>query len=124
MNPIRNSGDGPEVEPILAGHFEDEAIAALLHDAAEDAGGRPTLARIRTQFGGLFLRRSVAEEIAAADLWSSQILQQVRLAQWWMELDMEMKTAVVATISRGLVQWHDVRKWHLPKIIELDQDLF
>jgi (p)ppGpp synthase/HD superfamily hydrolase len=30
---------------------EDEGIAALLHDAAEDAGGRPTLERIRERFG-------------------------------------------------------------------------
>jgi (p)ppGpp synthase/HD superfamily hydrolase len=30
---------------------EDEAIGALLHDAVEDAGGQPTLDRIRQQFG-------------------------------------------------------------------------
>lgn len=30
---------------------EDEAIAALLHDAAEDQGGKTTLAQIRRQFG-------------------------------------------------------------------------
>jgi (p)ppGpp synthase/HD superfamily hydrolase len=30
---------------------EDEAIAALLHDAVEDQGGLPTLARIRADFG-------------------------------------------------------------------------
>jgi (p)ppGpp synthase/HD superfamily hydrolase len=33
------------------GATEDEAIAALLHDAVEDQGGLPTEARIRTQFG-------------------------------------------------------------------------
>ena len=33
------------------GGSEDEAIAALLHDAAEDQGGRETLDDIRTQFG-------------------------------------------------------------------------
>ncbi|MDZ4689139.1 MAG: HD domain-containing protein [Planctomycetaceae bacterium] len=33
------------------GGDEDEAIAALLHDAVEDAGGPPTLRRIREQFG-------------------------------------------------------------------------
>lgn len=33
------------------GATEDEAIAALLHDAAEDAGGRRTLELIRTKFG-------------------------------------------------------------------------
>ena len=38
----------------LVVHFngdEDQAIAALLHDAAEDQGGRPTLESIRAQFG-------------------------------------------------------------------------
>jgi (p)ppGpp synthase/HD superfamily hydrolase len=33
------------------GGDEDEAIAALLHDAAEDAGGRPRLDDIRDRFG-------------------------------------------------------------------------
>src|SRR4051794_37629048 len=33
------------------GGDEDEAIAALLHDAVEDQGGRTTLERIREQFG-------------------------------------------------------------------------
>jgi (p)ppGpp synthase/HD superfamily hydrolase len=33
------------------GGTEDEAIAALLHDAAEDAGGRERLADIRAHFG-------------------------------------------------------------------------
>jgi (p)ppGpp synthase/HD superfamily hydrolase len=34
------------------GGSEDEAIAALLHDAVEDQGGLPTLERIRRRFGG------------------------------------------------------------------------
>jgi predicted HD phosphohydrolase len=33
------------------GGNEDQVIAALLHDAAEDQGGAPTLAEIRTRFG-------------------------------------------------------------------------
>ena len=33
------------------GGDEDEAIAALLHDAVEDQGGAPTLAEIRRQYG-------------------------------------------------------------------------
>jgi (p)ppGpp synthase/HD superfamily hydrolase len=33
------------------GASEDEAIAAVLHDAVEDQGGAPTLARIRAEFG-------------------------------------------------------------------------
>ena len=33
------------------GGDEEQAIAALLHDAAEDAGGRPVLEEIRRRFG-------------------------------------------------------------------------
>src|SRR5688500_17248360 len=33
------------------GGSEDEAVAALLHDAAEDAGGHETLAEIERRFG-------------------------------------------------------------------------
>ena len=33
------------------GGTEDEAIAGLLHDAAEDHGGRPRLEDIRARFG-------------------------------------------------------------------------
>lgn len=33
------------------GGTEDQAIAALLHDAVEDQGGRPTAEAIRTRFG-------------------------------------------------------------------------
>ena len=36
---------------IEYGATEDEAIAALLHDAAEDGGGEATLAEIRARFG-------------------------------------------------------------------------
>jgi GTP pyrophosphokinase len=36
---------------IEAGGDEDVAIAALLHDAVEDQGGRPMLERIRARFG-------------------------------------------------------------------------
>lgn len=36
---------------LEAGGDEDTAIAALLHDAAEDQGGLATLAEIRTRFG-------------------------------------------------------------------------
>lgn len=36
---------------LEAGGDEDQAIAALLHDAAEDCGGEPCLAEIRRMFG-------------------------------------------------------------------------
>jgi GTP pyrophosphokinase len=38
------------------GADEDQAIAALLHDAAEDQGGAETLERIRERFGGRVAR--------------------------------------------------------------------
>jgi GTP pyrophosphokinase len=37
---------------LTHGGDEDQAIAALLHDAVEDAGGAPMLEKIREQFGG------------------------------------------------------------------------
>ncbi len=45
---------------IEDGGDEDQAIAALLHDAVEDEGGGPTLERIRARFG-----ERVAEIVAA-----------------------------------------------------------
>ena len=36
---------------IENGGSEDQAIAALLHDAVEDQGGQPTLEKIRERFG-------------------------------------------------------------------------
>jgi (p)ppGpp synthase/HD superfamily hydrolase len=45
---------------IEHGADEDEAIAALLHDAPEDCGGMPVLAEIRARFG-----ERVAEIVAA-----------------------------------------------------------
>jgi (p)ppGpp synthase/HD superfamily hydrolase len=39
-----------------AGGSEDEAIAALLHDAAEDQGGRERLADIQARFGAAVAR--------------------------------------------------------------------
>ncbi len=45
---------------IEAGGDEDAAIAALLHDAVEDQGGRPMLERIRARYGS-----SVADIVEA-----------------------------------------------------------
>src|SRR4029078_1161990 len=55
----RKGTEAPYIAHLLAvtalalehGASEDEAIAALLHDAVEDQGGRPTLERIRRRFG-------------------------------------------------------------------------
>ncbi|WP_119313948.1 HD domain-containing protein, partial [Calidithermus terrae] len=59
MGQRRKGTDVPYLAHLLAvsaivlehGGGEDEAIAALLHDAAEDQGGRETLERIRRRFG-------------------------------------------------------------------------
>jgi (p)ppGpp synthase/HD superfamily hydrolase len=56
---VRKGTDVPYVSHLLAvagivlehGGNEDEAIAALLHDAVEDQGGAPTLQTIRLRFG-------------------------------------------------------------------------
>ncbi|MEO8190795.1 MAG: HD domain-containing protein [Acidobacteriota bacterium] len=55
----RKGSDTPYVAHLLSaaalvlenGGDEDEAIAALLHDAVEDCGGRPTAHEIRRRFG-------------------------------------------------------------------------
>ncbi len=46
--------------------IEDEAIAALLHDAVEDQGGKPVLERIRLRFGNTVAR--IVEECTDADV--------------------------------------------------------
>jgi len=59
LNQRRKGGTVPYVSHLLAvsalvleyGGNEDEAIAALLHDSAEDCGGKPMLDRVRMKFG-------------------------------------------------------------------------
>ena len=56
---LRKGTEIPYVSHLLAvsslvlemGGSEDEAIAALLHDAVEDGGGRPMLERIHAEYG-------------------------------------------------------------------------
>jgi len=56
---VRKGTDIPYVSHLLGvasialdhGATEDEAVAALLHDAPEDAGGAPILDEIRNRFG-------------------------------------------------------------------------
>ncbi|MBS0206101.1 MAG: HD domain-containing protein [Planctomycetes bacterium] len=56
---VRKGTDIPYLSHLLAvaglvlehGGDEDEAIAALLHDAVEDAGGKPRLTDIQQRFG-------------------------------------------------------------------------
>ena len=56
---VRKGSNIPYISHLLAvcslvishGGDEDQAIAALLHDAAEDQGGEATLSAIRRRFG-------------------------------------------------------------------------
>jgi len=56
---LRKGTDIPYISHVLGvasnaleyGATEDEAIGALLHDAAEDAGGAPVIEEIRSRFG-------------------------------------------------------------------------
>jgi (p)ppGpp synthase/HD superfamily hydrolase len=58
-NQVRKGGDIPYIGHLLTvaglvindGGSEAQAIAALLHDTVEDAGGPPTLEEIRANFG-------------------------------------------------------------------------
>ena len=72
---LRKGGSVPYIAHLLGvasivlddGGSEDEAVAALLHDAAEDCGGRPRLEEIRSKFGG-----SVAQIVEdCTDSWES-----------------------------------------------------
>lgn len=56
---VRKGAGAPYISHLMAvsaqvleyGGDEDQAIAALLHDAAEDCGGRPMLETVRVMFG-------------------------------------------------------------------------
>jgi (p)ppGpp synthase/HD superfamily hydrolase len=72
-NQVRKGGDIPYIGHLLTvaglvindGGSEDQAIAALLHDAVEDAGGPATLEEIRANFGGDVAR--IVEECSDTD---------------------------------------------------------
>src|SRR5438552_2891642 len=50
-HPVRRAPARTTALVLTFGGDEEQAIAALLHDAAEDQGGKPTLERIRRHFG-------------------------------------------------------------------------
>jgi (p)ppGpp synthase/HD superfamily hydrolase len=72
-NQVRKGGDIPYIGHLLTvaglvindGGSEDQAIAALLHDAVEDAGGPATLEEIRANFGDDVAR--IVEECSDTD---------------------------------------------------------
>jgi (p)ppGpp synthase/HD superfamily hydrolase len=72
-NQVRKGGDIPYVGHLLTvaglvvndGGSEEQAIAALLHDAVEDAGGPATLEEIRASFGAEVAR--IVDECSDTD---------------------------------------------------------
>lgn len=78
---LRKGTETPYVSHLLGtcaialeyGADEDQAIAALLHDAAEDQGGTPTLDRIRHLFGDRVadIVKGCTDDVDRAELASS-----------------------------------------------------
>src|SRR5690349_17964208 len=66
-------------------------------------------ARDRPQLGRRVLRGGVVQEVAAADLRASEVLEQPGLAQRRMDLNMKVKSGVGRSIGGRLVQHHHVR---------------
>jgi (p)ppGpp synthase/HD superfamily hydrolase len=74
MDQLRKGTPIPYISHLLGvasialehGATEDEAIAAMLHDAVEDQGGRPTRDRIRRHFGEEVAR--IVDECTDADV--------------------------------------------------------
>ena len=72
-NQVRKGGDIPYIGHLLSvaslvindDGSEDQAIAALLHDCVEDAGGPPTLDEIRNNFGDVVAR--IVDECSDTD---------------------------------------------------------
>lgn len=80
----RKGGDVPYLAHLLSvsalvlehGGNEDQAIAALLHDSAEDHGGEARIAQLRTQFGD-----TVAEIVLACS--DSLTVDKDDKEPWW-----------------------------------------
>lgn len=97
----RKGSDLPYISHLLAvssiameyGASEHEAIAALLHDAAEDQGGRPTLDAIRAKFGDGVAdivdgcTDAYAEAGAKKPAWKKRKAQYIALRIWLRNTD-------------------------------------
>ena len=58
---------------LEAGGTEDEAIAGLLHDAVEDAGGLPRLADVRARFGDIVAEIVLACSDSTDQAWKESV---------------------------------------------------
>jgi (p)ppGpp synthase/HD superfamily hydrolase len=99
------------------GASEDEAIAALLHDAVEDQGGLPVLAEIRARFGD-----AVAKIVAGCT-----DTDQVHKPSWWPRKERFIERLASAPYSVRLIvaadKLHNVRSV-LADYRRLHQDLW
>ena len=88
-----------------------------------DADDAPSVRNLLAQLSRLFLGRGVAQEAAAPNFWACQVLQEIWFSQGRVDFDVKMKAIVSRAVRRCLVQRHDVRKRHLPEIVESNQGL-
>src|SRR5512143_1959518 len=80
-------------------------------------------ARDGLKLSRLLLRGRVVEEVAAADLRAGEILEEARLAQRGMNLDVEVKSRRRLSLGGRLVQHHHVRERRAPQVVEPDEGL-
>src|SRR6478672_6825650 len=98
---LRKSSDIPYIGHLMAvcaialeyGATDDEAIAALLHDAVEDQGGAPVLAEIRDRFG---------DDVAAIVAGCTDT-DEVHKPSWWPRKERFIERLATAPYSVRLV---------------------
>src|SRR5690348_14051065 len=82
-----------------------------------DSSRSVVLDGLRAKLCSLLLRTRVAEKIAAADLRPGEVLDEARLSQRRMKLNMKVE-ARCGSRGRRLVERHDVWKRRPPEIVE------
>ncbi len=91
------------------GGSEDEAIAALLHDAGEDQGGKQTLAAIREKYG-----EHVAEIVEACSdtLADSKPDWRVRKEAYLAHLEEQPRSVLLVSLADKLFNAQSIRRDH------------
>src|SRR4051812_17634396 len=73
------------------------------------------------QFRRFGLGKGVTQEVAAANLGTGKVLQELGLAQRRVTLDVKVKSAIVALVRGRLMECQHVGKRHLPEIVVADE---
>lgn len=84
---------------LEAGGSEDQAIAGLLHDAVEDAGGLPRLADIRARFGDEVAEIVLACSDSTDEEWKASTPYEERKRAYLDRLASEPPAAVLVSIA-------------------------